>query len=279
MAGPGDTVEGRVERDQGEGVGFTLAATDADADPITYSVVSAPAAARYTLNAQTGAFSWERIWCDHATGDNTFVFRASDGSLTVDASLTVEVVDVDCSPLFVHLSDKTVPEGGLLRFMVKARDPETGAIVPSLVTVLPTGATYNAATGAFGWKPTCTQAGTYTVTFSVPHGEGSVQDSVDIQVTEANCAPTLRPLSGRSPHVGDRVGLSLLGTDRDSDPLTYSATSLPAGANFNTATGKFGWKPTNAQVGHHDITFRVTDTGGLFQERTVRIWVGSNGPS
>jgi hypothetical protein len=279
VAAPEDAVNGVVVRAQGEGVAFTLSGTDFDDDTLTYSVLSAPAGARYTIDPATGAFLWERIWCNHPVGNNEFVFRVSDGTHHADAALTVTVTDTDCDPIFPTIGDKTVAENAILRFTARARDPDTGALVPTLTTVLPAGASYNAQTGAFAWRTTCTQAGGYVVGFEVLSGDVRIAQNVTIDVTDANCAPTLRNPGNRQVDPSTRLGISLRGLDRDGDTLTYSVSNLPQGARFNQTTGHFGWIPTAQQAGDiHPVTFRVTDAGGLFAERTIVIRVSSNFP-
>ena len=48
---------------------------------------------------------------------------------------------------------------------------------------------------------------------------------------------------------GSTLTFTILATDADGDPLTYSAANLPAGATFDAATRTFSWTPTVAQAG------------------------------
>ena len=53
--------------------------------------------------------------------------------------------------------------------------------------------------------------------------------------------------------------MTLSGSDLDNDALTYSATNLPSGATFSSATGEFIWTPGNDQVGSYDLNFKAND--------------------
>ncbi|MCG7850096.1 MAG: putative Ig domain-containing protein, partial [ANME-2 cluster archaeon] len=56
------------------------------------------------------------------------------------------------------------------------------------------------------------------------------------------------------------------------DRLTYSASGLPAGASFNTASGAFSWTPEDGQAGTYVVTFEVTD-GYINDSEAVTITV------
>ena len=48
-------------------------------------------------------------------------------------------------------------------------------------------------------------------------------------------------------------------TDPDGDPLTYTASDLPAGASFDPATRQFSWTPDYTQAGEYTVTFTASD--------------------
>jgi len=62
---------------------------------------------------------------------------------------------------------------------------------------------------------------------------------------------------------GVEFSIQLQASDPDLDSLTYGASPLPEGANFNTSTGLFTWKPSYTQHGEYNIRFSVTD--GIFE--------------
>ena len=80
----------------------TVVATDADNDPVTYSIIGGSDAAKFTLNSSTGALAFVsppdfEIPGD-SNGDNIYVVivQASDGSLT--DTQTISDFAILCGP-------------------------------------------------------------------------------------------------------------------------------------------------------------------------------------
>ena len=72
-------------------------------------------------------------------------------------------------------------------------------------------------------------------------------------------APVLGSIGAKSVGEGSALSFTTSASDADGDSLTYSASNLPEGASFNTATGAFSWTPANGQAGTYVVTFEVTD--------------------
>ena len=65
-------------------------------------------------------------------------------------------------------------------------------------------------------------------------------------------------------------------TDPDGDPVTYSASGLPAGATFDPASRQFSWTPDYTQAGTYEVTFTASDgtrSYSLSTDKTVTITV------
>ncbi|MBI4003717.1 MAG: putative Ig domain-containing protein, partial [Candidatus Omnitrophica bacterium] len=58
---------------------------------------------------------------------------------------------------------------------------------------------------------------------------------------------------------GQLLRFYVTATDPQGDPLTYSATALPAGASFNPTTREFLWRPGYAQAGSYTVSFTASD--------------------
>ncbi len=105
---------------------------------------------------------------------------------------------------------------------------------------------------------------------TIDHTTG--QSSASVPETPLNTAPVINSISARSVDETDTLTFVVSATDADGDALTYSATSLPAGASFNTASGLFSWTPSKGDSGIYTVTFTVTD-GDLIDSTTSRITV------
>jgi uncharacterized protein YjdB len=101
---------------------------------------------------------------------------------------TAEICDVEYylyykwfkqKPVLEVESNYTINKGEKLEFTVNGSDSDGDEIVIS-ATGLPTGATFDAATGNFAWTPDINQAGTYNVTFNI--SDGALSDSREITI-------------------------------------------------------------------------------------------------
>lgn len=251
---------------------FTISATDADGDTMTYTATGLQTGA--SLNSSTGAFSWIPTYSQ--SGSYSTTFSAADGNGgTASETLTITVANVNRAPVLGVIGARTVAENSALTFTVTATDPDGGALTLS-VSNLPSGASFTPGTGAFSWTPSYSQAGTYAaVHFEVT--DGSLTDSEDITITVSNTnrAPVLGVVGNQSVSENSNLAFSLSATDADSDTLAYSATGLPSGATLNSSTGAFSWTPTYSQSGTHSVTFSVSDGNGGTDSEAITITVAN----
>ena len=186
-------------------------------------------------------------------------------------TLTNATVLIDTAPELGSIGAKSVDEKDTLAFTISASDADGDSMTYS-ASGLPDSANFNTASGAFSWTPVDGRAGTYVVTFEVTDGYLSDPEAVTITVNEDNHAPVMDPIGARSVDEEDALVFTVSASDVDGDILTYSATGLPGGANFNTASGAFAWTPVDGQAGTYVVTFEVTD-GPLSDSEAVTITV------
>jgi len=271
---------------------FTISASDPDGDTLSFQGFDLPPGASF--NSNTGTFAWipgpaeeddehdrEYDEVDEVSGENKSVynvlFRVSDGSLTDSQYVTITVSEEvsNLAPVLTPVENRTVSVGELLQFTVSAVDPD-GDLLSYSVSNLPPGASFNAATRTFSWKPL--SPGTYTsIQFRVSDGSLTDSDTITITVTgpvdTTNTAPVLNPVGGRTATARQLIQFTLYATDIDGDTLSYSASNLPAGAIFDETTGIFSWTPFSAGI-YSDITFTVSD-GVLSDSESITIVVNS----
>ncbi|MFO7578513.1 MAG: putative Ig domain-containing protein [Pelovirga sp.] len=164
-------------------------------------------------------------------------------------------------PVFAAIGDKSVLEGATLSFTVAATDPDGDALTYGTGS-LPPGAAFDPASRAFNWQPGSAQAGVYPVDFHVSDGQLTATEQISITVMNVNQIPVLEPIGTKIVNEGEELAFTVLATDADGDALSYSATSLPAGAVFNPSTRQFRWTPDysgSANIRIFSVVFIVSD--------------------
>ena len=255
---------------------FTATATDLDlpANPLTFSLVGAPAGASITSG---GLFSWTPTEAQ-GPANHTFDVCVSDGALNDCETITVTVTENNTAPVLALIGNKSVNELVQLTFTATATDLDLPAnpLTFSLVGA-PAGASITSG-GLFSWTPTEAQ-GPANHTFNVCVSDGALNDceTITVTVTENNTAPVLALIGNKS--VNELVQLTFTATATDLDlpanPLTFSLVGAPAGASI-TSGGLFSWTPTEAQ-GPANHTFNVCVSDGALNDcETITVTVTEN---
>jgi hypothetical protein len=76
-----------------------------------------------------------------------------------------------------------------------------------------------------------------------------------------NRAPATASLPDYITYPDQQVRIVLPGTDPDDDTLEFAADGLPSGAMLDAVSGVLSWRPTEADVGEHVVSYSVTDSG------------------
>ena len=149
-------------------------------------------------------------------------------------------------------------EGTPVELPLVASDANGDPLVFS-VTGLPPGLSLDSATGVISGTLTRASVGTHAVTAAVSDGFASSTQSFTWIVTHVNHAPVLSNPGARNWRVGVALSLSLSAVDSDGDPLTFTATGLPANLSLDAQSGVISGTPAAASVGVHQVTATVTD--------------------
>ena len=98
----------------------------------------------------------------------TVTETATDSSTPKQAATSTQTVDVQAlGPLTLTLpGDRTAATGSWINFTVTTTDVNPGRIITLSTTQLPAGAAFDPSTGFFSWKPSSSQTGYYTITFT-----------------------------------------------------------------------------------------------------------------
>lgn len=207
------------------------------------------------------------------TAYNSAGYESSFSNIVSSAPPTAPLPSPNRAPVLAAIGSRTVGEGSALSFTVSGSDPDGNPLTYS-ASGLPSGATFTPSTRTFAWTPTYSQAGSYSIVFSVSDGTLSASETVSITVTNVNRPPVLSPIGGKVAAEGSSLGFTVTAADPDGDPLSYSASGLPTGATFSTATRTFAWTPPAGASGSYAVTFAVSD-GNLNASEMVTISVQS----
>ena len=228
----------------------TVAATDPENDPLTFSITSGNLSDAFTINARSGAITVAGTLDRETTSTYTLTVRASDASLSGTADFTVNVTDVNEAPTVTAQSSAfTVAENannGTAVGTVAATDPENDRLTFS-ITNGNTGNAFavNASSGAITVAGTLDHETTPTYTLTVRASDGSLSGTANftVNVTDVNEAPVVTAQNAaftvaENAANGATVG-TVAATDPESDRLTFSITAGNTGNAFaiNASSG------------------------------------------
>ncbi|WP_322529109.1 Ig-like domain-containing protein [Salinicola sp. LHM] len=216
----------------------TLAASDADGGTLSYSLSGGADAALFTLDANSGALSFQSA-PNHelpADADHDGIYEvdvtASDGMDQTSQTLAVTVTDVNEAPTLGSDTKASVAENvtGTV-YTASGSDPDSDTLTYTLGGT--DAALFNLDTnsGALNFKDVPdyeapTDAGgdnVYDVTLTASDGKlSSSAQALAISVTDTNDAPVFSTSPSLSVVENARAVATLAATDADGDTLTYS---------------------------------------------------------
>lgn len=255
-------------------VSITPSATDADGDSLSIAMTSGA-----VPNASFSGGVLNFTPAMNQSGQFTFTFQVSDGALTDTKSFVVNVSNVNQAPALNAIGAKTTEEQTNISFTVAASDADGDAMTLS-ATGLPSGASLNTTTGAFTWTPSCTQEGSYNVTFQVSDGNLTDSEVVAFTVTHKNCSnPSwFGGAASKSSESGETVNIAG-GNGQDSDGAVtygyvaeYDCNNRNWSQTFNVTTRALQVVRTNVtDAGTHRFLIYAQDSDGVRAYRMVTV--------
>ncbi len=155
--------------DEGQELQLTIVVSDPDKEDqnrLQVTVTGLPQDAEF--DADKRLLRWRPSY--EQSGEYTLTATVTDpGGLTASQDFHIRVNHVNRPPQLTAPEEYTLKEGETLSFQVSASDPdkEDQGKLTFLARRLPSGATFDAASGKFEWTPGKDQQGTYTIEFVV----------------------------------------------------------------------------------------------------------------
>ena len=235
---------------------ITLAASDPDNDPLTYSILTQPL--HGTISSDTGA-SLTYTASANYVGPDSFTFKVSDGSL--DSNSATVNINVQNEQPVADDKEITVSKNAQRSFSLTAADPNHDPLTYTIVTPPSHGALSPTGTGpSRTYTPAMGYQGADSFTFKVSDG------SLDSEIATVSInVQNDRPIADDQQMTvtkNTQQPLTLAASDPNHDPLTYTivtppshGTLSPSGATVASRT----YTPENNYLGTDIFTFKAND--------------------
>ncbi len=166
-------------------------------------------------------------------------------------------------PVLYVIGDKSIVLSNALAFGVTASDNESDPITLS-VSNAPAGSTFGATNGngTFTWASPA-PIGVYTCTFYAAGDDGVDFETIRITVASGTEPPVLQSMANKTVIQGRPLSFDVIATDAENDPISLTASNLPAGSSFSATngSGSFAWtNPT--PTGVYTARFYAVDDDG-----------------
>ena len=241
---------------------FTPSASDADKNPLTYSVANKPAWASFSTS--TGRLNGMPAAANVGNFANIMI-SVSDGRAT--ASLPAFAINVQApanrAPTINGTPPTSVSAGAAYSFTPSAADPDNDTLGYTIANK-PAWAAFDTSTGRLSGTPTSQNVGAFSgIVITVSDGKLNASltaFAITVNAT-ANRAPTISGTPATSVTADTAYNFQPSGADADGDTLTYTIQNKPTWATFNGSTGRLSGTPTTAAAGVYSaIVISVTDT-------------------
>jgi len=211
--------------------------TDIDGDNLTATVVTSTAHGALVLDAN-GAFTYTPN--ANYNGPDAFTYEACDGSICVEAEVTLSVTSVNDSPVANDDLFSGDEDGGISgNVLVNDTDVDSLSLTAVEITPPANGTLNLNANGSFAYTPSLDYSGPDAFTYEVCDSSGAC-DSATVNLTVVAVADTpslsVEPATGSE---GTPISLTIaaVSTDTDgSENLEITISNMPSGATLSAGT-------------------------------------------
>ncbi len=246
----------------------TLRATDVDGDSLTYSISKLPS--NGVLSGTPPNLRYQPK--ANFSGSDSFQFTVNDGhSTSAPATVSISVIPSDPGPTATS-RQLAVNEDSSITVTLTGTDPD-GDNLSFAITQLPPNGVLTGTPPNVTYRPKSNFNGSDSFKFTVNDGETtSAAATVSITVNPVNDPPIADPSSWTFAE-DQTVVLTLTGSDRDHDPLTYAIVRLP---NHGTLIGSppgISYRPDHNYNGTDSFQFTVADGTAVSAPATVSLTI------
>lgn len=244
----------------------TLSGTDAEGDPLTYTVVSAPG--KGTLTGSGPDLTYRPS--SNANGTDSFTYRVSDGALQSSlATVSITITPVSDAPVATAKS-VTTPEDTSVPVLLAGTDADGDSLTYSIVTA-PGKGTLVGTPPNLTFQPAANLSGSDSFTFRVFDGVlYSNPATVSLTITAVNDPPVA---TAKTVAVTEDtpIGVTLAGTDTEGGSLSFTVLTQPTKGTLSGSAPNLTYSPALNATGADSFTFRVSDGSANSTAATVSL--------
>jgi hypothetical protein len=241
-------------------VRITLAGSDRQRGPLTYSVVAGPSHGRLSGSEPNLVYSPEANF----NGSDSFTFKVNDGKTdSAETAVSIAVTPVNDLPAAKDDTATAEEDAPIVTIDVLANDtdPDDGRLLVVSASQGANGSVTINTDNTLTYAPNRNFCGIDTFSYTLRDGKGGT-DSATVTVTTSpvNDAPRITSRPVETARVWAPYTYSVEAKDPDvRDSLTYGLLKCPEGMTIDPTAGRVEWTPTSAQAGTCDIEVRVAD--------------------
>ena len=245
-----------------------------DLPTITLQIYSGSSATGTPVETLTTASNGSYSVAATSLANGTYTAQASqsDDAGNIGLSNAITFI-VDVVPTITSAATTTFVVGTASTFTVLAN----GVPAPTLSEsgALPTGVTFNAATGVLSGTPAAGTAGSYPLTFIATNTNGpSAPQNFTLTVAATAAAPAITSAATANFLVGTAGTFTVTTTGAPTPTLSESG-ALPTGVTFNTTTGVLSGTPASGTAGSYPLVITAANSAGANATQNFLLTVGS----
>ena len=238
----------------------TLAATDADGNTLTYSVVTNPASGTLTGTAPALTYTPATGF----SGTTSFTYKANDG--TLDSGIATVTITVGTSTNTTPVANNQLvatPEDTAVAITLTGTDADAGTTLTYAIVTQPAHGNLTGSGAGRTYTPATNFNGTDSFSFTVNDGTAtSGLATVVIQVSAVNDAPVASAQSLTTPE-STAIAITLAGSDPEGYAITYQVSGTPGHGTLTGTAPNLTYTPTTYYNGGDSLSFTVTDSEGV----------------
>jgi len=233
---------------------FVLSASDADSNPLTYTILTQPKNGSLAGSTPNLTYTPDSDF----DGSDSFTFKANDGTVDSNiATVSISVSKQNSIPIaYEKIVNTTIDTS--VSFLVNASDADGDNLTYSVLTH-PTNGVLTGSVPSLTYQPKEGFSGDDSFTFKVNDGSDSSNiATIKLQVTGENTAPVAIEQSIEVKEDTSKI-IVLTATDAEDDELTYTLVSQPEHGELTGGAPELSYIPDDNFKGSDSFTFKVND--------------------